>query len=112
MLPRHISDAEVPDFVGAMLAAQEVASNVKAANVERAKGDDRSLATRGVMVTPGGEDGGPPDGYTRLPYEPSGGRTRQPQGTIGRRKRRGKFVQNSPPGTSAPDPVFVRRRGK
>jgi hypothetical protein len=63
MLPRHIPPDEVPDFVGAMLAAAEVGTKIKADNEASGAKDDRSRPSRRVRVT----EGALPPGAVRVP---------------------------------------------
>lgn len=83
LLPRHLSPAEAHDFAGAILAAGEVGHQLKTANEELAKGDDRSRPSRRVAVTAGGI----PTGAVRLAGKASADKPTA-RGSIGRRSQR------------------------
>jgi uncharacterized protein YbjT (DUF2867 family) len=78
MLPRSLRPQDADDFCAAVREAAKIGLEVKAANEERAKGDDRSRLSRRAIV----KEGGVPDGAHRMPTQPH---SNAPKSSIGRR---------------------------
>jgi hypothetical protein len=107
MLPRHVSPADVTDFVGAMLAAAEVGHKIKADNEAAGAKDNRSLPSRRAIV----REGGVPPGAMRMPTTAG---PNSPSGSIGRRGGQRRASQPPPRGSQgfpAPRVPTQRRRG-
>lgn len=91
MLPRHVPPTDVPDFVGAMLAAAEVGHKIKADNEAAGAKDDRSRPARRAIV----KEGGVPDGAMRMPTKAGPNLS----GSIGRRGGQRRASQPPPRGS-------------
>lgn len=101
-LPLHVTPAEVPDFIAAMHAAAEHATNVKTMNETRVA-DNQPGPRHPIMVTPSSEI---PDGYTKLGAKP---RNQPVRGSIG---RRGSARTSKPPVPRQSAPPMPPPRGQ
>jgi hypothetical protein len=85
MLPRHLHPREVDDFLGAMLAAKEVAEGVVAENAKNFREVDlENLPSEAAIVT----EGPPPPGAARAIVTAREQAASAPRSTIGRPKWR------------------------
>jgi hypothetical protein len=64
MFPRHITPAQIPDYLAALSAAAEIGEQIQTDNAEKAaQNTSKGLSTRRAILT----QGPPPPGATPLP---------------------------------------------